>query len=152
MHYLDPGDDTHATLAATLWPAHGRGVVRHIILAVVGSLFVALCAHIELPFKPVPITLQTFAVLLVGVAFGARLGTATLLLYVVAGGAGLPVFAGLAGGFAVFAGPMGGYLAGFVFAAAATGYLAERGWDRDRLSAGAMMILGTIVIYLPALA
>lgn len=151
MHDLDPGDDTHATLAATLWPAHGRGYVRHLVLALLGSLFVALRAQIQLPFKPVPITLQTFAVLLVGVAFGSRLGTATLVLYVVAGAAGLPVFAGFEGGFAVFAGPMGGTMAGFVFAAAATGYLAERGWDRDRLSAGAVMMLGTVVIYLPAL-
>lgn len=151
MHDLDPGDAAHATLAATLWPAQGRGVVRHLVLALLGSLFVALCAQIQLPFKPIPITLQTFAVLLVGIAFGSRLGTATLVLYVVAGAAGVPVFAGLESGLAVVAGPKGGYMAGFMFAAATTGYLAERGWDRDRLSAGAVMMLGTVVIYLPAL-
>ncbi len=95
-----------------------------------GTLVLAVSARIELPFWPVPMTMQTLAVLLIGYFYGTRLGIATLLAYLVEGTAGLPVFAGGAAGTAVFAGPTGGYLIGFAAAAALVGYGAERGWMR----------------------
>ena len=92
--------------------------------------------------------MQTFAVLGIGIAYGARLGVATLVLYLLEGLAGMPVFAGGASGPAVFAGPTGGYLIGFVFAAGIVGKLAEDGWDRSPLRTAAAMVVGNLAIYL----
>jgi biotin transport system substrate-specific component len=102
------------------------------VLVVTGSVFIALLAQvaIPLPFSPVPITGQTFAVLLVGVLLGSRRGGLGVLLYLLEGAAGLPFFAGGTAGLARLAGPTGGYLVGFVVAAIVVGLLAERGWDR----------------------
>ena len=144
---------TKATLATTLWPVTvAPGLRRSAILALLGSLFVAACSQIQVPLWPVPITGQTFAVLVVGAAFGWRLGGATLALYLAEGAIGLPVFAKFSGGLAVLAGPTGGYLVGFVLAAALVGYLAERGWDRSPLSTALAMLAGNVLIYLPGLA
>src|SRR5688572_32831277 len=90
----------------------------NVMLVAVGSLFIAACAQlaIPLPFTPVPITGQSFAVLLIGIFFGSRLGAATVLAYLAEGASGLPFFAEGTGGLAVFAGPTGGYLIGVVFA------------------------------------
>ena len=140
------------TLAAALWPASG-GVraLRLILLALIGSALVAVSAQIEVPLRPVPITMQTFAILVVGMAYGCRLGAAALLLYLVGGAAGLPVFAGLKGGLLHLSGPTGGYLIGFVLAAGVVGWLAERGWDRRPLPTALAMLLGNLVIYVPGL-
>ena len=123
--------------------------VKSVALVVAFSLFVALSAQVvvPLPFTPVPITLQTFAVLFTGALLGSRLGAAALLLYVVEGAAGLPFFRGGNGGldylrFSVTA----GYLLSYPLAAFLTGWLAERGWDRKFLTAAAAMALGSIVI------
>jgi biotin transport system substrate-specific component len=107
------------------------------------SLFTGLLAHvaIPLPFTPVPITGQTFAVLLCGALLGARLGTAAMLAYIVEGAIGLPVFA-LAPGLASY-----GYLAGFVAAALLVGWLADRGWTKDLPHTIAAMLLGEVAIY-----
>lgn len=121
-----------------------------VLLVASGSLLIALAAQlaVPLPFSPVPVTGQTFAVLLVGAAFGARLGAATVGLYLVEGLLGLPVFApGGAVGPARFLGPTGGYLVGFVAAAYVVGALAERGWDRRLLSAALAMLVGQVMIY-----
>ncbi len=144
---------THTPLAQTLWAADDRTTVwlRNAVLAFAGSLFVAVCAQIQVPLWPVPITMQTFAVLTVGLAFGWRLGGASLLLYMAEGAAGLPVFAGLSGGPAVLMGPTGGYILGFVLAAALTGWLAERGWDRKVWTTAAAMFLGNVVLYVPGI-
>ncbi len=147
---------TRGTLAAALWPAAGDGaesrrVLRSFVLAICGSLFVAVAAQVQVPLKPVPVTGQTFAVLVVGMVFGMRLGAATLMLYLAEGAVGLPVFAGLSGGPAVLAGPTGGYIVGFVLAAGLVGYLAERGWDRNVWLTALAMLLGNIAIYLPGL-
>lgn len=126
-----------------------------ILLAAGGSLFIALAAQVAmpLPFSPVPVTGQTFAVLLIGAAFGARLGAATVLLYLAGGVAGLPVFAPIGPpGLARLVGPTGGYLAGFVAAAWVVGALAERGWDRRMPTALLAMIAGEIAIYVFGLA
>ena len=142
------------TLAATLWPVDAsRGWLRNVVLAVVGSLLVALCAQIQVPLWPVPITGQTFGVLVVGMVYGWRLGGATLVLYTAQGAVGLPVFANFSGGLGVLAGPTGGYIfGGFVLGAALVGYLAERGWDRGFVRIGLAMLAGNVAIYVPGLA
>ncbi|HEU5394900.1 MAG TPA: biotin transporter BioY, partial [Candidatus Methylomirabilis sp.] len=124
------------------------GLLRDALLIVGGSLLTALCAQIVIPLIPVPITGQTFAVLLIGAALGARRGAAAIGLYVVEGLVGLPVFAGGGAGLARLQGPTGGYLLGFIAAAYLTGTLAERGWDRSVRFAAAAMAAGNVVIYL----
>ncbi len=139
-----------STLAETLWPAEALpGWLRHVLLAIGGSLLLTLSAKISVPFYPVPMTMQTFAVLLIGAAFGWRLGAATVLLYLAQGAVGLPVFAGTPAnglGLTYMMGPTGGYLIGFVVAAALVGWLAERGWDRSFLWLVAAMFIGQAVI------
>ncbi|GAB4351854.1 MAG: biotin transporter BioY [Kiloniellaceae bacterium] len=147
----------HDTLAAALWPSQGRlgdmnGVLRATLLAVVGSLLLYASAKVQVPFYPVPITMQTFAVLVIGMAYGWRLGGATVALYLAQGALGLPVFAGTPEkglGLAYMAGPTGGYLLGFLLAAVAVGWLAGRGWDRSVARTLAAMTLGTAIIFVP---
>jgi len=119
-----------------------------IALIIGGSLLIGLCAQVKigLGFSPVPITGQTFAVLMIGALLGTRRGSLCVLAYIIEGAAGLPVFA-LGGGFAVLLGPTGGYLVGFVAAAYITGFLAERGWDRRAGSTVLAMALGNAAIY-----
>ncbi len=124
--------------------------VRDTLLIVSGSLCVAGMAQVRiaLPFTPVPITGQTFAVLLVGAVLGSRRGAASLLLYLIQGLLGLPVFAGGASSLAYLLGPTGGYLVGFVVAAGLVGLLAARGLDRRIPSALLAFLAGEAVIYL----
>jgi biotin transport system substrate-specific component len=142
------------TLADAVWSTgEGRSaLLRNILLAVAGSLFVAACAQIQVPMWPVPMTMQTFAVMVVGMAYGWRLGGATLALYMAEGAAGLPVFAGFSAGPGVIAGPTGGYIVGFVLAAALVGWLAERGWDRKVWSSALANAAGTLLLFLPGVA
>lgn len=138
-----------STLAAAVWPAAGSTAgraLRAALLALAGSLFIAVCAHIKVPMYPVPMTMSTFAILVVGMAFGWRLGLATVLLYIVEGMAGLPVFTNPGASPAYLLGPTGGYIVGFAVAAALTGWLAERGWDRTLWTAIPAMALGTACI------
>jgi biotin transport system substrate-specific component len=122
------------------------GLVRSIALVVGGAVFVGLTAQvaIPLPFTPVPLTLQTFSVLLVGAALGSVRGAASMALYLLAGVAGVPWFANQQSGwaFASF-----GYIVGFVAAAWLVGRLAERGADRRVVPTIGMMALGNVVIY-----
>ena len=135
------------TLISVIWPSdRAKGLWRPILLAVLGSLLVAAAAKVQVPFWPVPQTMQTFAVLVIGMVYGWRLGGATLLLYLAEGAVGLPVFAS-GGGPAYFAGPTTGYLIGFVMAAILVGLLAERGWDRSIPGTLGAMALGTAVIF-----
>lgn len=136
------------TLVDAVLPA--RRAVHNVVLVLVGTALIALSARaaIPLPFSPVPVTLQTFTVLLAGLLFGSRLGALTLLVYLAEGLVGLPVFAFGLGGPAAFLGPTGGYLVGFVFAAAVAGWLAEHGWDRRRHTTFLAMLIGNLVIYL----
>jgi biotin transport system substrate-specific component len=134
-----------ATLMSLVWPS--RTALRAAILMVVGSGLLALSAKVQVPFYPVPMTMQTLVVLVLGAAYGWRLGGATVALYLLEGIAGLPVFAGAAAGPAYMAGPTGGFLVGFVLAAMATGLMAERGWDRSLLRVIVMMMLGHAIIF-----
>jgi biotin transport system substrate-specific component len=135
------------TLADALLP--GTTLGRQVSLVVGFSVFNALAAQvaIPLPFTPVPITAQTFAVLLTGMLLGSRLGALTLLTYLVEGLLGLPVFSGGRAGPAHLLGPTGGYLVGFVAAAYVAGLLAERGWDRRAWTTALAMAIGNLVIY-----
>jgi biotin transport system substrate-specific component len=136
-------------LAAALWPNRSdgfTGILRAIVLVVAGTALLTLSAKINLPLPYVPMTLQTLVVLLIGTAYGWRLGVTTVIAYLAEGAAGLPVFAGPAGGLAPLIGPTAGYLFGFVAAAFITGWLSERGWDRSVLRLFVAMGLGHIVI------
>jgi biotin transport system substrate-specific component len=139
----------HFPLAAVLWPDRGDGfsaVARAVILVALGTALLALSAKINLPLPYVPMTLQTLVVLMIGAAYGWRLGSATVIAYLAEGAIGLPVFAGPMGGLAPLMGPTAGYLAGFVAAAFITGWLSERGWDRSVPRLFVAMGLGHIVI------
>lgn len=122
---------------------------RHVALIVAGALFIYLTARVAIPVpgSPVPITGQTFGVLLVGGALGFRRGVLAVLLYVLLGVVGLPFFAEGKGGVSVILGATGGYLVGFVVAGALVGRLAELGWDRHIGGAVGAMLVGNVVIY-----
>ena len=134
------------TLADVALPR--AGALHQALLIVGASLLTAVAARIAvpLPWSPVPLTGQTFAVLLTGAVLGARRGLAAQLLYLAQGAAGLPVFAGGLSGVAAFAGPSAGYLLAFPLGAAVTGFLAERSWDRRFGTMFVAMLLGGGVI------
>ncbi len=136
-----------ATLRLAVFPR--AGLLTDVLLVVGGAGFVALCAQIEihLGFTPVPITLQTFAVLLVGAGLGSILGSASLALYVLVGMIGAPVYAGGEGGWEWIKGATGGYLVGFVVAAGLAGLLAERRLDQRMATAVTAMLTGNVIVY-----
>lgn len=140
------------TLAPTLtnrYFPHTDQWVRDIFLVVLGSLLVAALAQVEipLPFTPVPITGQTLGVLLIGAVLGSKRGAASLALYLIEGGLGLPFFAGGASGLGILTGATAGYLVGFIVAAFVIGLLAERGLERSVRTSLIPFLVGTIVIY-----
>jgi biotin transport system substrate-specific component len=122
--------------------------VRQVGLVIGFSLLTALSAQIVIPIGPVPITGQTFAVLLTGALLGSRLGAITMIVYLLEGAIGLPFFSGAHGGILHLMGPTGGYLVAFPAGAFITGAFAEHGWDRKFLTAAAAMAIGSIVIML----
>jgi biotin transport system substrate-specific component len=144
----------NTTLLDHIWPATSQSmaILRAILLTVFGSLVVAIAAQLSVPMLPVPMTLQTLAVLAVGGALGWRLGIATLALYALEGAIGLPVFAEMKAGLPVLLGPTGGYIIGFIIAAGLVGYLAEKGWDRNAFTMFAATLLGGAILYVPGLA
>lgn len=130
----------------------GRNLAVKVAIAVAGSVLLAISAKLQVPFYPVPVTMQTLVVLVLGMTLGSRLAFATLALYLAEGLAGLPVFAGTPEkgiGLAYMMGPTGGYLLGYLIAATLTGWLAERGFDRSLPKAAFALILGNIAIYVP---
>lgn len=144
----------HNTLIGAIWPSTDRSnaLMRNVVLALVGTLFLTLSAKIQVPLWPVPMTFGTLAVLMVGMAYGWRLAGATLMLYMAQGAMGLPVFAGTPEkgiGLAYMMSGTGGYLIGYVLAAMAVGWLAEKGWDRTVLGVALAMLIGNALIYVP---
>src|SRR3954470_4367701 len=127
-------------------PGETVGALRAVVLIALGTALMALSAKVNLPLPYVPMTLQTLVVLMVGAAYGWRLGVATVIAYLAEGAIGLPVFAGPVGGLAPLVGPTAGYLYGFVLAALATGWLSQRGWDRSVLWLFVAMGIGHILI------
>jgi biotin transport system substrate-specific component len=139
--------DQNPTLVATLWPRDTASrVARAIALVFGGAVVLTLAAKVQVPFYPVPMTLQSLAVFTIGAIYGARLAGATLAFYIAEGLFGLPVFAKMSAGPAYMAGPTGGYLAGFLVAAVLVGWLAERSWDRSPARLSAALVLGEIAI------
>jgi biotin transport system substrate-specific component len=136
------------TLAQEVWPLARDSRVAQAVLVVAGTLLLALSAKVQVPFWPVPMTMQTFVVLLLGIAYGPRLGVITGALYLIEGALGLPVFAKGAG-VAYLMGPTGGYLFGFVLAMGVCGRLADRGWSRTAVRMLAVMLIGEILIFAP---
>ena len=124
-----------------------RSVAANITMVVSGAALTAGAAQLVIPMWPVPITGQTFAVLLVGTTLGALRGALSMVLYIALGAIGLPIFTEGSAGWHVIAGPTGGYLIGFVLAAILTGWLAQRSWDRKIVGAGVAFLAGTAVIY-----
>ena len=145
-------------LSNQLWPrSRDSGWTRTVVLAVLGSLLVAAAAQITVPMWPVPMTMQTLAVLAVGAAYGSRLGAATLGLYMIEGAVGLPFFRGGKSGLQddalAYWFPSGsmGYLIGFILAAWLVGMLVERGWGATLLKTIAATLVGALVLYVPGL-
>ena len=122
-------------------------LVRNALLVLAGTIFVSLLAQISIPWYPVPFTGQTLAVLLVGGVLGAWRGAASLLLYFIVGALGMPVFTDQSGGWDIITGATGGYIIGFILAAAVVGWIAERGADRRVVPMILTLILGNILIY-----
>ena len=118
-----------------------------VVLVLAGTALIAICAKTQVPMWPVPMTMQTWAILLIGAAYGWRLGGITVIAYLLEGIAGIPVFAGPEAGPAYMAGTTGGYLVGFVVSAILVGWLAERGWDRTLPRLVTTLFLGSVVIF-----
>ena len=135
------------TLAETLYPS--SGLLHDTAAVVVASLFIAVCAqmNIPLPFTPVPLSGGTLGVLYAGALLGSRRGALAVVLYLLEGSAGLPFFSGGAAGFVHLLGPTGGYLIGFPIGAFVTGLLAERGWDRTPGRAFLAVFAGSLPIF-----
>lgn len=141
--YTDIKTDT--LMGAALAPLDAT---RSAGLVIVFSLFIAACAQFSIQIGPVPITGQSFAVLLTGALLGSRLGAAAVVAYLIEGALGLPFFAGGGAGIVRFFGPTGGYLVAFPAAAFITGAFAEHGWDKRYPTAVAAMAIGSAVILL----
>lgn len=144
----------HTTLIDAFLPRSRIFPLRALMLAVGGSLALALSAKIQIPFYPVPVTMQNFVLLSLAMAYGPRLAAATVTLYLLEGAFGLPVFSGTPEkgiGLAYMTGPTGGYLLGFLLAAILCGRLGKQGWDRNFLTTASAMLLGNTLIYAPGL-
>ena len=153
-----PSLSTSSTLAGLLWPSRDDArfaALRAVVLMVAGTALLTLSAKVQVPLPYVPMTMQTLVVLLIGASYGWRLGGATVALYLAEGAMGMPVFAGtppLPAGIGYFMGPTGGFLFGFLAAALAMGFMAERGWDRSLLRVTVMMAVGHALIFAVGLA
>ena len=124
-----------------------KKLLAHIFLAAIGSLLLTISAKVQVPFYPVPMTMQTLVVLMIGMSYGASLGSGTILLYIAQGAFGLPVFAN-GGGIAYLTGPTGGYIVGFLISATLLGLLANKGWGKTWKTTAFAMIMGVCVIFL----
>jgi biotin transport system substrate-specific component len=128
-----------------------RSVATDAVLVLAGAGLTAAMAQLFVPMWPVPFTGQTFAVLLVGTTLGALRGALSMLVYALVGALGAPVFTEGSHGWAVLAGPTGGYIVGFVLASIVTGWLAQRRWDRRVVGTLVSFLAGTATIYLVGL-
>jgi biotin transport system substrate-specific component len=138
----------NGNLLSTVWPK--SQLLHKAVVVGLGVALLTLASRVQVPFWPVPMTLQVLAVLMIGATAGARLGGATVLAWLGLGALGAPVFA-TGAGLAYMAGPTGGYLAGFLAAAVVVGYLADKGHGRTVVSAFLMLLAGVAVIYVAGL-
>ncbi len=124
-----------------------RTLINNVILVIAGVAITALSAQLSIPALPVPFTFQTLAVLVIGSTYGSARGSITMAVYALVGALGLPVFADASSGFNVLFGYSGGFIIGFIFAAAVAGRLAELNWSSNALKALTSFVVSTIVIY-----
>lgn len=137
------------SLYTALAPQHGTAsaqLLREVVIVLAGTLLIALSARVQIPMWPVPMTMQTFAVLLIAMSVGGRLAAATLGLYLFQGAIGLPVFA-TGGGIAYFVSPTAGFLLGFLVAASVVGWMVDRGRARGLIGAFTTALAGCAIIY-----
>jgi biotin transport system substrate-specific component len=132
---------------STLLPLAGASLAKQAAIVVLGSIGLAVLSQVTVPFIPVPMTLQTLGVLLIGLTFGFRMASATLALYLLEGLVGLPVFAGFSSGIAVFMGGTAGYLAGFLIAASVLGLMADKGLTKGWAGTIAAVAVGQVIIF-----
>ncbi|MCU1413035.1 MAG: biotin transporter BioY [Microbacteriaceae bacterium] len=128
-----------------------RTLASDLVLVLAGAALTGIMAQLAVPIWPVPITGQTLAVLLVGTSLGALRGAFSMIAYLLLGVAGVPWFSDATHGWAVIAGPTGGYIVGFIAAAALTGLLAQRSWDKRVLGAALSFVAGSVVVFLVGL-
>ena len=142
---------TDRVLTEAFGPTEGTGLrLKQAALVALGVAALILAAKVRVPMWPVPITMQTFAVLTIGAAYGMRLGFGTVLAYLVIGALGFNVFTSSSAenyGLAYMVGPTGGYLVGFAVAAGVMGWLASRGWDRGVFRMAGALLIGNAIIY-----
>lgn len=140
---MSPG----SALAPALMPTTLNPVLRAVMLVGIGIGILTLSAKVQVPFWPVPMTMTTFAVILIAAAYGSRLGVATIVAYIAAGAAGLPVFSGPVAGPAYLVGTTAGFIWGYIAAALIVGLAADRGWDRSLPKLGLAMLVGDAVLF-----
>jgi biotin transport system substrate-specific component len=139
---------TSRALAVSLWPDNVNRFVQGAILVLAGTLVLAISAKIKVPFYPVPMTLQTLAVLLIAATYGSRLAVATVAAYIVEGMLGLPVFTNTPpaiAGPAYMLGPTAGFIVSWLAVAAIVGTATDRGWDRSIVKLGGAMVVAIVV-------
>ena len=142
------------TLYSAIAPKSENAFAYKTATVIAASILLMLSARISIPFFPVPMTMQTFIVIGLGLALGPRMAVAAVALYLAEGAAGFPVFAGTPEkgiGLAYMAGPTGGYLAGFLFAAFVAGLMAKNGFDRNPVTALIAAVAATAAIYVPGI-
>ena len=136
----------NTTISNTIWPGAQKSLIGQALLGLAGTVLLAISAKVQIPFWPVPMTMQTFVVLVLGIVYGSRLGLITGILYLAEGAVGLPVFAKGAG-LAYLLGPTGGYLVGFALAMYVVGLLAERQLARTYIQVILVMLVGEAIIF-----
>ncbi len=126
-----------------------KSLTTNLAIVLSGSIVLALLARLSIPvpFSPIPITGQTFGILFLGALLGSRLGMLSVIMYIMEGTIGIPVFAGGTAGFMYLLGPTGGYLIGFIPAVYLVGYLAEKEWTNNFTTTFITMIIGTVNIF-----
>ncbi|HZP19428.1 MAG TPA: biotin transporter BioY [Bauldia sp.] len=146
---------TALALAPALWPERVSRALQVVLLVLAGTALLTVSAKVKVWQEPVPITLQTLAVMLISAAYGSRLAVATVLAYLLEGALGLPVFTNtppMIAGPAYFLGTTGGFLVGFIPLAFIVGYAADRGWDRSAVKLFGAMVAADIVVFAIGLA
>jgi biotin transport system substrate-specific component len=142
--------NVQSALAPTLLSTRGSRTLQEVVLVLAGTAILYISGKISVPFYPVPMTLQTLAVMAIAAAYGMRLGTLTVLAYLAEGAAGIPVFTATPpaiAGLPYFLGPTGGFLAGFVVLALIVGYAADRGWGKSFARLFAVILAADVVLF-----
>lgn len=147
---MKPNFSLQSPLQSILWTTHtsaANKILYNTVLVILGSLLIALAAQFAIPLQPVPITLETFAVLFLGMTYGWQLGSLTVCLYLLEGACGMPVFTGALSGLHALFGPTGGYLLGFLPATFLSGLLVAKGWGKNAFAVSLAAVLSLGIIF-----